>query len=57
MENREIKELFLQADKQIAIQESRKQQVLTSMTMELKQPKNSGIKSKRNFIQSVFIYG
>ena len=39
MENREIKELFLQADKQIAIQESRKQQVLTSMTMELKQQK------------------
>ena len=55
MENREIKELFLQADKQIAIQESRKQQVLTSMTMELKQQKIP-VLNQREILFSQFLY-
>ena len=57
MENREIKELFLQADKQIAIQESKKTTGTYFYDHGAKTAKNSGIKSKRNFIQSVFIYG
>lgn len=55
MENREIKELFLQADKQIAIQESRKQQVLTSMTRELKQQKIP-VLNQREILFSHFLY-
>ena len=57
MENREIKELFLQADKQIAIQESRKQQVLTSMTMELKQQKIPVLNQREILFSQFFIYG
>lgn len=55
MENREIKELFLQADKQIAIQELRKQQVLTSLTAELKQRKVPVI-NQREILFSHFLY-
>lgn len=55
MENREIKELFLQADKQIAIQEVRKQQVLTYITAELKQRKVPVI-NQREILLSQFLY-
>ena len=55
MENREIKELFLQADKQISIQELRKQQVLTSMVTELKQRKVP-VLNQREILFSQFLY-
>lgn len=55
MEHREIKELFLQADKQIAIQEFKKKQVLTSMETELKQRKVP-VLNQREILFSQFLY-
>lgn len=55
MENCEIKELFSQADKRITILESRKQQVLTSMVMELKQQKVP-VLNQREILFSQFLY-
>ena len=49
------KSFFLQADKQIAIQELRKQQVLTSMATELKQRKVP-VLNQREILFSQFLY-
>lgn len=55
MGNREMRELFLQADKQIAIQQVRKQQVLTYLTTELKHGKVP-VTSQREILFSQFLY-
>lgn len=55
MKNCEIKELFSQADKQITIRESKKQQALTSVAAELNQRKVP-VLNQREILFSQFLY-
>lgn len=55
MENREIKELFLQADRQIKIREDKKQTALSCMMAEMEKKRTPIIK-KREILLSQFLY-